>query len=666
MMKRIFYLLFIILFSRLVFVAQNRVLDSLIQIVENQNTPDTIKLKLSGDISWELLANDIERSLYFAQKELELSVKTARQADIAQSESDLGNIYNRKSQFDTALVHYKKALQLRLKLAQEEKAAGIYSNMASVLMRQNKFKEALDMDFKALRCFEQVSNISKQAVVLGNIGNIYNELDQNQQAESFFRKGLELSRQAGNAVMEGNILTNLGDMMLEYYEKDHQKINTLDSAFYYYSNAELVFIKANASYNLGGVYNNLGNALNLKKDYKQALIYFEKGLKNRQQVSDQYGIGLSYHSLGETYTYLGDYSKAIIYYQNSVSIFTGLKNYFSLKQTFARLSELYQSKNDLPNTLKYLKLYAQYKDSVYTEDNAKQMAEMQTKYETEKKELENRELKDLNQIKALEIEQEKQKGFIKNLIIISIIILLILGSLSAYSFYHKKQIQQKAELDAEIARQKEIRVKAVIDAEEKERRRIAQDLHDGVGQLLSAAKLNLSHLEDKIKTETPEQKEALNHAIQLVDDSVKEVRTVSHNMMPNTLIKLGLASAVREFITKMGHLPNLKIDLEMIGMDSRLEPQTETVLYRVIQEVINNIIKHAGANHVGIQLIRHENEISVMIEDNGVGFDTKKINEFDGIGLKGIFSRIEFLNGTVHFDSVSGRGTTVIIEIPVS
>jgi signal transduction histidine kinase len=220
-------------------------------------------------------------------------------------------------------------------------------------------------------------------------------------------------------------------------------------------------------------------------------------------------------------------------------------------------------------------------------------------------------------------------------------------------------------LDAEISTQKEIRTKAILDAEEKERRRIAQDLHDGVGQLLSAAKLNLSNLESKLLNQNEDQKLALQNALALVDDSVREVRTVSHNMMPNTLIKLGLGSAVREFITKLGNAPTLKVDLEIVGLDSRLDNQLETVLYRVIQEIINNIIKHAKASHISMQLIRHETELSVMIEDNGIGFDTKNLDNFEGIGLKGIITRIEFLNGSVHFDSSIGRGTTVIIDVPL-
>ncbi len=322
-------------------------------------------------------------------------------------------------------------------------------------------------------------------------------------------------------------------------------------------------------------------------------------------------------NLAATESQLGNNNKNIEYLTKASEIFLSLKNYLNLKQAYGKLAEAYETKKDYVTCLKYYQLYANYKDSIYNEDNAKQMAEMQTKYEVEKKDLE------LSKNKAEIIAKEKQ-AFIKNIVIISVVSLLLLLSIVGFLFFRKNQIEQQARLDAEIADQKEIRTKSILEAEEKERRRIAQDLHDGVGQLLSAAKLNLSNLDSKFSGQNEEQKMAMQNALTLVDDSVKEVRAVSHNMMPNTLIKLGLASAVREFITKLGNAPTLKVDLEIVGLDSRLDNQIETVLYRVIQEIVNNIIKHANASQISMQLIRHETELSVMIEDNGVGFDTTK------------------------------------------
>ncbi len=657
-MKKI--IISIIILKGFTLFSQNSITDSLIKEVNKNTIHDTLKIKLFGDIAWEYMGSDMNKSLEFANKELSLATKTKREADIAQAESDIGSIYNRKSSFDTALIHYNKALSIRQKLKQDVKVAGIYSNIATVLMRQSKFEDALVINFKSLKLFEKVGDEVKQAITIGNIGNLYYELDQNKPAEQFYRKSLALARKTKHLMTEGNDLVNIGGIKFETAVQNDKLVNRseLDSALFYFLEAEIILLQLNATYNLSAVYNNIGRIYSIKKDNQKALSFFEKGLQTRIVLEDKFGIGLSYLNLAETERLLGNNPKNIEYLNKASELFLSLKNYLNLKQAYGKLAEAYELKKDFATSLKFHQLFSQYKDSIYNENNAKQMAEMQTKYDVEKKDLE------LAKNKA-EIETKEKQAYIKNIIIIAIIILSILIVMTGVLFYRKKQIEQQAKLDTEIASQKEIRTKAILDAEEKERRRIAQDLHDGVGQMLSAAKLNLSNLDSKITTPTEEQKLAMQNALSLVDDSVKEVRAVSHNMMPNTLIKLGLASAVREFITKLGNAPTLKVDLEIVGLDTRLDNQVETVLYRVIQEIVNNIIKHAKASQISMQLIRHETELNIMIEDNGVGFDTNQLDTYEGIGLKGIQTRIEFLNGIVHFDSSVGRGTTVIIDIPL-
>ncbi len=657
-MKKLLILLF---YTPLFLQSQSSVIDSLIKESNKPSTHDSVKIKLFGDIAWEYMGSDMNKALDFANKELSYATKANRQGDIAQAESDIGSIYNRKSIFDTALIHYNKALVIREKLKQDVKIAGIYTNIATVLMRQSKFEEALAINFKSLKIFEKTGDELKQAISLGNIGNLYYELEQNKPAEQFYRKSLALARKTNHLITQGNDLVNIGGIKFEYGVQQDKIVNPveLDSALSYFLEAEIILKKLNATYNLSAVYNNLGRIYFIKNDFGKALKFYENGLDARILLEDKFGIGLSYINLAETEKQLGNNSKNIEYLTKASNIFLSLKNYINLKQAYGKLAEAYELKKDYPLSLKFHQLYANYKDSVYNEDNAKQMAEMQTKYDVEKKDLE------LSKNKA-ELEAKEKQAFIKNIIIAAVLSLIILLCIVGVLFYRKKQVEQQAKLDLEIANQKELRTKAILDAEEKERRRIAQDLHDGVGQLLSAAKLNLSNLESKITIETEEQKVAMQNALTLVDDSVKEVRAVSHNMMPNTLIKLGLGSAVREFITKLGNAPTLKVDLEIVGLDTRLDNQVETVLYRVIQEIVNNIIKHAKASQISMQLIRHDTELNIMIEDNGVGFDTNKLDTFDGIGLKGIQTRIEFLNGSVHFDSSIGRGTTVIIDIPLA
>jgi signal transduction histidine kinase len=152
--------------------------------------------------------------------------------------------------------------------------------------------------------------------------------------------------------------------------------------------------------------------------------------------------------------------------------------------------------------------------------------------------------------------------------------------------------------------------------------------------------------------------------IRLVDDSCKEVRHVSHNMMPNALLKKSLASAIQDFVDKLDK-KSLEIHFYTEGLEQRLDSNIETVFYRVIQECVNNVIKHSGATTLDISITRDSEGISATVEDNGKGFDSSDSEKFEGIGMKNIITRVGYLKGTVEFDSASGKGTAVIIHVPV-
>jgi signal transduction histidine kinase len=181
---------------------------------------------------------------------------------------------------------------------------------------------------------------------------------------------------------------------------------------------------------------------------------------------------------------------------------------------------------------------------------------------------------------------------------------------------------------------------------------------------MSAAKMNLSSIESRLDFNNEEDKIAFEKIVNLVDESCKEVRTVSHNMMPNALLKSGLSSAVKEFIDKIDSRV-LQVNLYSEGLNERLDSNVETVLYRVVQECVNNVIKHSGASELDISLIKDADGIAATIEDNGKGFVVADKEKADGIGLKNIRTRIEYLKGTVDFDSAPGRGTLVAIHVPL-
>lgn len=628
--------------------AQNREIDSL-QHVISSNVSDTLKLQAYSDLSWIYAQSDYIVSRKYAMDELTLAQKINNKKWIAQAWNDIGIAYSKLNFIDSALNCYNKSLSIRRELNDKSLIGSSLSKIGLMQYNIGNYASALKTQLEALQLFESLGNESKIALTYNNISIIYDKLKNYAKAIEYSEKALALHEKNKE---EYQMALDYGNLSAAYrIKKDIKKSNE------YLQKALPIFKKYGDISGEANVLNSIGLNFKTQKDSVKALEYYRMAYDLAKKANDKEGIALYGHNISVSLMDLGKYKEAEKY-SLEVLKSTEPKNRAQLLISYRALATIYGYINEGKKARHYLNKYTDLKDTLFSKENAAQIAEMEIKYQTEKKNLQ------LEKNKA-ELDAKDRRDFIKNLIIIIIVIIFAFIGLLGLSAYKRKQIELKAEAAAELARQKELRSKAIIEAEEKERKRIAQDLHDGVGQTLSAAKLNLSGLEDKLKLENKEQALLLKNALELVNDSVKEVRVVSHNMMPNVLIKLGLASAVREFITKIGSVPNLKIDLQIVGLDERLENTIETVLYRVIQEVVSNIIKHAKANRIGMQLIKHDHELTVMIEDNGVGFDKNDLDKFEGIGLKNIISRVEFLNGRVEFDSTPGQGTTVVVEVPL-
>ena len=209
-----------------------------------------------------------------------------------------------------------------------------------------------------------------------------------------------------------------------------------------------------------------------------------------------------------------------------------------------------------------------------------------------------------------------------------------------------------------LLEEREQRTRAVVEAEEHERVRIARELHDGVGQLLAAARLNISRLESSGSHE------ALQTGLQLLDESAREIRSISHAMMPTVLTSNGLVDAVAGLVQRISN-GGLRGSIDASAMEGRLTVEQEAILYRVIQELIGNIIRHAKASEFSVQFVRHEDALNILVEDNGRGMPKSSEGNSDGIGMKNIRTRVHYLGGEVYWDSQTGKGTTVNIEIPL-
>jgi signal transduction histidine kinase len=360
-------------------------------------------------------------------------------------------------------------------------------------------------------------------------------------------------------------------------------------------------------------------------------------------------IAMSYLDLAELYKAQQNYLLAIeqanlcIYYAEKVSYKDIIQYAYNL------IAQSYAALKQFDKAYEYKQLHQNLKDSLFNLKKSEQIADMQTKYDTDKKE---------QQIKIQALEITKRNTYLIVSVLIFLALLVVL-----YLIYNRYKLNQSNRLQLEIIKQQDLASRAIIEAEENERKRIAGDLHDGIGQLFSAVKMNLSGLSDRITMQDDDTKLLYDKTIAMVDESCTEVRSISHNMMPNVLLKYGLSTAIKDFISKIDSR-KLKVYLELEGINVSLDSSVETVLYRVIQESVNNVIKHSNASRLDIQINKDEEGISVSIEDNGKGFDTTNAEKFEGIGLKNIITRVQLIKGFVEWDSSPDNGTLVSIFIP--
>lgn len=560
---------------------------------------------------------------------------------LAWAYNNIGNIYIDKTQYPKTLAYYDSALKVRTLLNDSMSIAQSYINYGFVYKDLGDYTQALLHLYQAARYLERSGNIESLAFCYNFIGSVYVLRKNYTYSNHFYAKALELYRKVNDRSSEAIAIGVMGTNYYKLGQKEKGKQMILE--------ALEIHTRLNDVRQLGHVASDLSEIYINEEKYDSAELLADRSIRYFRQAGITRQLGALYLKLSKAQEKNGKLKEAIASASEAYEHTRSSGERASLAGITEMLSSFYVKAGNFEKAHRFLLISSQLKDSLKNESTEAAIAQMQVKYETEKKDIEI-----LNQ--GLEIRKKRAQLL---LAVFSIVAVIIIGIL----LYLRYRLRQKALLNELLLEEQNARNKAIIEAEEKERVRIARELHDGIGQQLSAAKMNLSAFEEKVDTEHRDNYQAV---IRLVDDAVKEVRSVSHNMMPNALIKQGLSSAVRDFINKMQPATGLKISLEIIGMNERLNSNIEIVLYRVLQECVNNIIKHARASTVNIQMVKHGQILSVMVEDNGRGFDSSRVNHFEGIGLKNIISRVQFLNGTVDFDSTIGHGTTVVITIPLT
>lgn len=232
---------------------------------------------------------------------------------------------------------------------------------------------------------------------------------------------------------------------------------------------------------------------------------------------------------------------------------------------------------------------------------------------------------------------------------------IVLGFIIAYFIVNMIRHQRRN------ARLYKAKIKAEITAQENERKRIAHDMHDELGPVISAVKLQINHLE----LNSDNDRQIIERSNKYIDDIVKKMREIAYNLLPNTLVRHGLVKALEEYVHKTYGMYDLEIQLEHEG-EWQLSKEEEINIYRIVQEIIHNTIKHAKARKLKIQLRRDQDKLYLITTDNGIGFDyDRQSTKNVGLGLFNLQSRAEILNAKFSLKSEAGKGTRFIFEIPV-
>lgn len=468
--------------------------------------------------------------------------------------------------------------------------------------------------------------------------------------------------------------------------KLYRKTRMLYAAERSYERALNIFTELHDTANIATVLNENGVIYEYQKNYEKAIQYYTRSLQLNKIINDTIGMAYAYNFISGAYLLQNKILAAEENALSSLNLFEAKKDSFATslvytdlakiyisandpvraKNTIATsnmfaekagyldlisanqllLSEIYKKENRFDSALKAHELYSKIKDSLFNSRMQKTLQELNTKYEVAEKDREIIEKTTSIKTKNLQLAM----GF-GGVLLLS---LLFLTSYRSSKFKHKSELQQT------IIQQQDLSARAIIEAEENERKRMSSTLHDGLGQLLSAAKMNMQASEEKFSSNEKD-RESFAKIVSLLDDSIKEMRDVTHQMMPGAFIRFGLSGALKSLIEKIDS-DSLEINLNIEGLHKDPDHNVQIMLYRIFQECINNVIKHAKATKLYISLIQTDDIIDVTIEDNGVGFDVNEIS--DGIGLENIRTRVNFLKGIIDISSDKGKGTLVAFHIP--
>lgn len=664
--KRVLACLVVCLPAWLVAPAQKVNEDSLYRVITT-TTFDTVRVNALLTLANYQIKHSMQDSLGLLtlQQGYELAIRIHYRQGMAQALLIKGSYYNSKHQLQQSLEAYDKMMitahEIRNDSLRSRLLMMAYNNTGGIYNANGDFRNSLLNRLKALEIVEKYTpdNYTNLGIIYLNIASDYRQLKMPSKALEYLDKTTGFfDRLSSRLKMEyyyeyyqNYVEDNNGPVAKATLDKISNGIKTYDLSAFQQKDYSMMLAKLSGCYQL-----------NYDKDYSVALQHFRHYYLLAKELRQVNEITESVYRIGETQLLAGNIPAALSYLQmaNDSATLHGFKNQAMKAQVL--LAEAHRKNGDALKANEMLQSAMKQKAEIYNVATVKELSVVEAQYQAEKRKNEIAALQLANTAKALTIVKRERLLLTGGLI--TLLALLVLGIFYSRNYRKRKQAeraekQQQQQILFLEKQQQLVSLQSMINGQETERTRIARDLHDGLGGLFSTIKMHFSTLQHEM--EQLRQYPLFTRSYELVNTAAEEVRRIAHNMMPEVLIRIGLMPAVQELCNSVSAGKLLQVAMQSYGMDKRLHIDTEIMLYRIVQELLNNIIKHAHASEALVQFNRQEDRLHITVEDNGSGFAMADTVSDTRAGLDSVKSRVNYLNGTLSIESEKEIGTTVMM-----
>lgn len=581
------------------------------------------------------------KSFEITERAIAIAEEQKDQMQLASSYRSIGAIFTLiNTDLDSSFHYLEKAEHAYRKLQTREATLGlgmVFHNYGTVKQIQGDYVKAIDYYIQASKIFDEVEDSQFSPYTLNNLATLYGLVGDAQKSEAYAHQCISLADKNGDEFMTATGRIILADALMTQ-EKYEEVLPLLHQILDYGKEQD-------DPYKIFLYHLNYGKYLmSYKKDYASALQEYEKAQQLATQVGDEWEIMRNDLALSEAYLMNEQYGKSQEAAAKALNTAKKLQAKDKQRESLWVLAHTNAHNRDFETAFQQLDSAYLLKDSVYAENNRQQMALLETEYQTEKKEI---------RINTLEKERVLY-GIIFAVSLLGIIILL--GALYLRQ-RAKKHLAQQQVIQLEKEKQL-IATHAILEGEATERTRLARDLHDGLGGMLSAVKLNLFDMKKGGALLASEDVIQFNKVVDMLDNSINELRRVAHNMMPDSLSRYGLKVSLQDFCDSLSI-----VQFHFFGNDERLENTLEIMIYRSVHELVNNALKYAEAENINVQIVQQPDRVSLTVQDDGKGFDPT--TPVKGTGLNNIRTRAESVGGSMNIFSEPGKGTEINVEFKI-